>query len=61
MEEVQVPLSELAGLSAGVVATLEEAGLTTLDDLLGLDPEKIAELAGHGTTNRPPRSRSILT
>ncbi len=46
VEEVQVPLSELAGLSAGVVATLEEAGLTTLDDLLGLDPEKITELPG---------------
>ena len=46
LEEVQVPLSEVAGLSAGVVSLLEEAGLTTLDDLLGLDPDKIAELPG---------------
>jgi N utilization substance protein A len=46
LEEVQVPLSEVAGLSADVVSLLEEAGLTTLDDLLGLDPEKIAELPG---------------
>lgn len=46
LEEVQVPLSEVAGLSAGVVSLLEEAGLTTLDDLLGLDSDKIAELPG---------------
>jgi len=46
VEEVQVPLSEVTGLSAGVVAILEEAGLTTLDHLLGLDPENIADVAG---------------
>lgn len=46
VEEVQVPLSEVAGLTPAVVAVLEEAGLANLDDLLGFDPEKIAGLSG---------------
>jgi N utilization substance protein A len=46
IQEVQVPLSELAGLSPDVVAVLEEAGLATLDDLLNFDAEKIAEIPG---------------
>jgi N utilization substance protein A len=44
--EVQVPLSELAGLLPDVVAVLEEAGLATLDDLLSFDAEKISEIPG---------------
>lgn len=46
IQEVQVPLSELAGLSSAVVAVLEEAGLATLDDLLNFDAEKIAGIPG---------------
>ena len=46
VEEVQVPLSELAGLSPEVVAILEEASLATLDDLLSFDPEKIPQIPG---------------
>ncbi len=39
-----VPLSQLAGLTPAIVATLEKAEYTTLGDILDLEPEEIAKI-----------------
>ena len=41
-----VPLSELAGLTPAIVATLEQAKYTTLGDILDLEAEDISKIEG---------------
>ena len=43
---MRVPLSELAGLSPELVAILGAAGYNMLNDVLDLDREEIARIAG---------------
>lgn len=44
--ETRVPLSQLEGLSPELVAILDQAGLTTLNDVIDLEAEDIARIPG---------------
>jgi N utilization substance protein A len=44
--EAKVPLSQLEGLSPELVAILDQAGYTTLNDVIDLEPEEIARIPG---------------
>lgn len=45
-ETPRVPLAQLEGVSAALVATLAEAGYTALNDVIDLEPEEIAKIPG---------------
>lgn len=45
-ETPRVPLAQLDGLSPELVAILDQAGLTTLNDVIDLEPEEIAKIPG---------------
>ena len=45
-ETPRVPLAQLDGLSPELVAILDQAGFTTLNDVIDLEPEEIAKIPG---------------
>ena len=44
--ETRVPLAQLEGLSPELVAILDQAGYTTLNDVIDLEAEDIAKIPG---------------
>ncbi len=61
--EARVPLAQLEGLSAELVAILDQAGFTTLNDVLDFDGEEIARIPGmtQGTAEEMLRFLADLT
>ncbi len=61
--EARVPLAQLEGLSPELVAILDQAGYTTLNDVLDLDGEEIARIPGmtQGTAEEMLRFLAELT
>ncbi|MBA2293348.1 MAG: transcription termination factor NusA [Gemmatimonadales bacterium] len=61
--EARVPLAQLEGLSAELVALLDQAGFTTLNDVLDFDGEEIARIPGmtQGTAEEMLRFLADLT
>ncbi len=61
--ETRVPLSQLEGLSPELVAILDQAGYTTLKDVIDLEAEEISRIAGMtpATTEELIRFVSELT
>jgi N utilization substance protein A len=47
--ETRVPLAQLEGLSPELVAILDQAGYTTLNDVIDLEAEDIAKIPGMTT------------
>jgi N utilization substance protein A len=61
--ETRVPLAQLEGMSPELVAILDQAGFTTLNDVLDLDGEEIARIPGmtQGTAEEMLRFLAELT
>ncbi|MEO5618066.1 MAG: transcription termination factor NusA [Candidatus Eisenbacteria bacterium] len=61
--EARVPLAQLEGLSAELVGILDQAGFTTLNDVLDFDGEEIARIPGmtQGTAEEMLRFLADLT
>ncbi len=61
--EARVPLAQLEGLSVELVAILDQAGFTTLNDVLDFDGEEIAGIPGmtQGTAEEMLRFLADLT
>lgn len=59
----RVPLSQLEGLSPELVAILDQAGFGALNDVIDLEPEEIARIAGmtQGTADELVRFLTELT